>query len=221
MSEFLKVEENELAFPKSMISQFVLKPGFQKLGCFEELDKAIDDLKAFNPFLYHEFEGIGRRFKKFLNDYVLPFLNTENISIKNIEVGPQSGLESMIDEIDEALWILGKELKIRNSKIKKMTERSGYTDYGKMKEEINKACFSFLKKVLPPESQNYTYEQYEAELKEGKWQEIKDFQKEIFANGNSKEAIELVAANEGMDMKTLMSVLLDKKNEGRDGQQNK
>lgn len=191
--QYMEQKSTDILLPVKNLSRLFLKYKILNDSCFDELEKSIDNIKQYSPIKYFELEGIGRKFKFFMEKCILPILQTNK---KNIEVEMivfvRKILDKFLNDIENCLRDTASLIPDDTSKkIERKIKEISKLDFEETKEEINREIYELIISSLSPdEVEKLSYEQFKQEIKTSEGQKfIKLMEKalESLVNNSTKE----------------------------------
>ena len=113
LSELLHFQDeknNNLIFPKEYLPFISLRSGVLNDSCFVELEESITSLKQYDPIIYFELEGIGKKFDFIRTNYIMPFLkSSQKGNLQSTKIS-RVFLDNLLNDIEQNLRETAKQI---------------------------------------------------------------------------------------------------------------
>jgi len=206
LSDLKKVD---LPIPFKIIPHILLNSKSFNDKSFKELENSISLLKEYDPVTYFELSGIGNRFDEIKNNFILPFLNTQNQNDLNKKIS-EAYIKETITEIEEYLISISKHLGYKTSKrIKKKINIHIESNIEETKKDLIENYYNFMMALIPENQEKPTLEEFEKELNSPETKDMLNNQMEILTNINVdlRQIMNIVAENPYISVEEMKSNL--------------
>lgn len=165
-SELSTNTASKLIFPKSILPIILLRTGILNEKCFSDLDTSIEEMKGYDPVIYFEIEGLGKKYEYFKENFLLPFIegNSKNDQMQAVfETAGKEYLRNAINDIQIHLMNISKNVSSDlSSRINQKIVVNIFNLENEV-EELNQDFYRLVTAVLPKEI-NLSYEQFKIEF---------------------------------------------------------
>ena len=212
LSELLHFQDeknNNLIFPKEYLPFISLRSGVLNDSCFVELEESITSLKQYDPIIYFELEGIGKKFDFIRTNYIMPFLkSSQKGNLQSTKIS-RVFLDNLLNDIEQNLRETAKQISKKTyQKIEDKIEISFNNYKEKLKEDYNYEYYEIILSILPDNVEKPSFEKFMSDLKDPEIQQEMSKQFDLIAKKGMDKVISLMIENPDLSMDEIEQMLI-------------
>lgn len=212
LSELLHFQDeknNNLIFSKEYLPFISLRSGVLNDSCFVELEESITSLKQYDPIIYFELEGVGKKFDFIRTNYIMPFLkSSQKGNLQSTKIS-RVFLDNLLNDIEQNLRDTAKQISKKTyQKIEDKIEISFNNYEEKLKEDYNYEYYEIILSILPDNVEKPSFEKFMSDLKDPEIQQEMSKQFDLIAKKGMDKVISLMIENPDLSMDEIEQMLI-------------
>ncbi|GAB5417039.1 MAG: hypothetical protein Crog4KO_19050 [Crocinitomicaceae bacterium] len=202
---------DELMIPKEYYPMLILNSGILKDESFGELDASIENLKEYDPMLYHQLEGIGNRHHEFQKRYVKPILEQPGLSPEIMAGMGAAFISQMIADINEYTLDVAHALgKKRFKEVQELVNHDVAVSPEQLTYTMNRNYYDNIMSMIPPDDVDApTFEEFMQGMQSEEFQFFQSVQVKAIMEGGIQEITKILSEEPDISLEEIAKRMQD------------